>query len=100
VLITGPVSESETAILALYEATDSSGTSATPISGATVTITGASGGSASGIAAVDMSGFPLSDGFGYVACKVTTSAVIVAAVVLMRGGSYEQITQDCEVTVL
>lgn len=100
VLITGPVSESQTAILALYEATDSSGTSAAPISGATVTITGAAGGSASGVAAVDMSNFTLSDGFGYVGCRVTTSDTIVAGVVLMRGDPREGITQDGEVVTV
>lgn len=100
VLITGPIAEGETAVLALYEAEDDEGTNAAPISGATTTLTGASGGSASGIAAVDMSGFPLSDGFGYIACKVTTSAVIVAAVVLMRGDAREGITQDASVVTL
>jgi hypothetical protein len=100
VMITGPIAQSETAILTILEAEDDGGTNAAPISGASVTLTGAQGGSASGLAALDVSGFVLTPGFAYIACKIETSDAITAAAVLMRGASRKETAQDCQVVTL
>lgn len=85
-LVSGALASGNTITLALYQATDSSGTSAKVITSATCTIT-ASAAMTSGLAFVELDTSMLdnANGFIYVAAKVTTSASLVAGVICHGG---------------
>jgi hypothetical protein len=85
-LIAGAMASGNTITLALYQATDASGTSAKAITGATCTIT-ASAAKTSGLAFVELDTSMLdnNNGFEYVAARVTTNASLVAGVTCHAG---------------
>jgi len=72
VIVSAHLTATKTAVAALQEATDSSGTSATAVSGKTVTLTGEAGGSDE-IGVIEFKASDLSTGYPYVGVTVTTN---------------------------
>jgi hypothetical protein len=97
ILSTGAMADTNTAKIELLQAKDNIGTDAKAIDGASAIIT-ASGALTSGCAfiEIDVSSLDLTNGFEYVAARVTTNATLVSGVTLLRGDGRFEAEQDVQ----